>query len=138
MLPAMRRARGVTLVCALLFVVTGCGGDGDDEVTVGDPIAGKVVFEQQGCGNCHTLAAVGSNRNVGPNLDEVVRRYDAAFIEESIVNPAAYLEKGSGGSIGGERSYQDIMPPFGPNPETEANRLTDQQVADLVSFLTQS
>ena len=105
---------------------------------VGDPIAGKVVFEQQGCGNCHTFAAAGSNRNQGPNLDEVVRRYDAALIRESIVDPAANLKKGAGGSIGGDGSYQDIMPPFGPNPETEENRLTDQQLADLVSFLTQS
>ncbi len=131
----MSRAGGVSLVCALL-VLAGCGGDGDGEVAVGDPIGGKVVFDQQGCGNCHTFAAAGSNRNNGPNLDEVVRRYDAAFIRESIVDPAAYIEKGVGGSIGGDRSYADIMPAFGPNPDTEANRLTDEQVADLVSFLT--
>ena len=128
------------MVCALL--VAGCGSDGDGdgggEGAVGDPTRGKVVFAQQGCGNCHTFAAAGSSKNTGPNLDEVARRYDAAFIRESIVDPAAYLEKGVSGSIGGDASYRNIMLPFGPNPVTEANRLTEQQLADLVGFLTQN
>jgi mono/diheme cytochrome c family protein len=127
----------VSLVSSLLFLGAGCGGDGDGGVTVGDPVAGKAVFEQQGCGNCHTFTAAGSTRNQGPNLDEVVRRYDAAFIRESIVDPEAYVEKGAGGSIGSDKIYRDIMPAFGPNPETEQNRLTDQQIADLIGFLTQ-
>ncbi len=109
----------------------------DPVVAVGDPVAGKAVFEQQGCGNCHTFAAAGSTHNVGPNLDEAVRRYDAAFVRESIVDPQAYIERGAGGSIGGDRSYNDIMPAFGPTSDLGANRLTDQQIADLVSFLTQ-
>src|SRR6476620_11208040 len=36
----------------------------------GDPTAGKAVFTSAGCGGCHTLAAAGSNGNVGPNLDQ--------------------------------------------------------------------
>ena len=139
----MTRAGGVSFVSALLFSVAGCGGDGDggggatSEVAVGDPKRGKVVFEQQGCGNCHTFDAAESTKNQGPNLDEVARRYDAAFIRESIVDPASYIEKGVGGSIGGDTSYRNIMLRLGPDPETEANRLTDAQLADLVSFLTQ-
>ena len=133
-------------VAALAALGTGCGGDGggggevavsDPVVVVGDPVAGKAVFEQQGCGNCHTFAAAGSNRNIGPNLDEVVRRYDAAFVRESIVDPQAYVERGAGGSIGGDKSYKDIMRAFGSNAEIDENRITDQQIADLVSFLTQ-
>jgi mono/diheme cytochrome c family protein len=137
LLRVTRRVGVVSLVCSLLFLGAGCGGDGDGGVTVGDPVAGKAVFEQQGCGNCHTFTAAASNRNQGPNLDEVVRRYDAAFIRESIVDPEAFVEKGVEGSIGGDRIYRDIMPAFGPNPETEQNRLTDQQIADLIGFLTQ-
>jgi cbb3-type cytochrome c oxidase subunit III len=31
---------------------------------------GKAIFASAGCSGCHTLAAAGSNGNVGPNLDE--------------------------------------------------------------------
>ncbi|MGI8974931.1 MAG: c-type cytochrome [Gaiella sp.] len=31
---------------------------------------GKAVFASAGCGGCHTLAAAGSDGNVGPNLDQ--------------------------------------------------------------------
>ncbi len=138
----VRRMLLLLAVAALAALGTECGGDGDREVTVavavGDPVAGKAVFEQQGCGNCHTFEAAGSTKNQGPNLDEVARRYDAAFIRQSIVDPSAYIEKGVSGSIGGDTSYRDLMLSYGPNPTTEANRLTDQQLADLVGFLTQS
>ena len=132
----------LAVTCASLFLGAGCGGDGAGgesagRSAVGDPVAGKTVFEQQGCGNCHTFAAAGSTKNQGPNLDEVARRYDAPFIRESIVDPSAYIEKGVSGSIGGGTSYRNIMLAFGSNPDTEANRLTEQQMADLVSFLTE-
>jgi mono/diheme cytochrome c family protein/uncharacterized cupredoxin-like copper-binding protein len=51
------------------------------EPLVGDPVAGKQVFLKNPCGSCHTLAAAGSNGNVGPNLDlakptqEIVKFY---------------------------------------------------------------
>jgi peptidoglycan hydrolase-like protein with peptidoglycan-binding domain len=32
---------------------------------------GADVWNQAGCGGCHTLAAAGSNGNVGPNLDQL-------------------------------------------------------------------
>jgi len=31
---------------------------------------GKAIFASAGCGGCHTLAAAGSDGNVGPNLDQ--------------------------------------------------------------------
>jgi cbb3-type cytochrome c oxidase subunit III len=31
---------------------------------------GKAIFASAGCSGCHTLAAAGSNGNVGPNLDQ--------------------------------------------------------------------
>ena len=39
------------------------------------------------CGGCHTLADAGTNGQAGPNLDKVLKGKDAAFIEQSIVDP---------------------------------------------------
>jgi len=38
---------------------------------VGDPAAGKTVFESAGCTGCHTLKAAGATGTVGPNLDQL-------------------------------------------------------------------
>ena len=92
----------------------------------GDPAAGKEVFAttaQPPCGSCHTLAAANASGTVGPDLDQVLKGKDAAFIHESIVNPDA--EIASGFSAG-------IM------PAVYGDQLDDQQLADLVAFLEQS
>ena len=39
------------------------------ETLQGDPVAGAVVFRENGCGACHTLAAAGTSGTVGPSLD---------------------------------------------------------------------
>jgi hypothetical protein len=66
----------------------------------------------------------------------VAKKYDADFIRTSLVDPQAYIETGSGGSIGGDKLYQQIrMPSFGPNAELGANQISDQDVEDLVAYL---
>src|SRR3954469_6864086 len=35
----------------------------------GDATAGKAVWDANGCGSCHTLAAAGASGSVGPDLD---------------------------------------------------------------------
>jgi cytochrome c oxidase subunit 2 len=59
---------------------------------------GLAVFQAQGCGGCHTLKAANATGTVGPDLDNV--KTDAAkanrgsltqYINESIVNPSAYI-----------------------------------------------
>ncbi len=62
-------------------------------------------------------------RTVGPDLDQVLKGKDAAFIHESIVDPDA--EVASGFTAG-------VM------PAVYADQLDDQQLADLVAFLEQS
>jgi cytochrome c553 len=102
---------------------TETGGGGGP---TGDAAAGKEIFTataQPPCGSCHTLAEANATGQVGPNLDDVLKGKDAAFIHESIVDPNA--EIASGFSAG-------IM------PETYASSLSDQQIADLVAFLVQS
>jgi cytochrome c553 len=102
---------------------TETGGGGGP---TGDAAAGKAIFTttaQPPCGSCHTLAEANATGQVGPNLDDVLKGKDAAFIHESIVDPNA--EIASGFSAG-------IM------PETYASSLSDQEIADLVAFLTQA
>ena len=74
--------------------------------TAGAP--GLAVFQQFGCGGCHTLKAAGANGSVGPDLDNLKqlaakanRGPLTAFIKESIVKPGAYIAPG----------YPNAMPP---------------------------
>lgn len=89
----------------------------------GDPAAGKAVFESQGCGGCHTFTPAGTNGQIGPNLDQVLKGKDPAFIRESIVTPNAEIAQG-----------------FQPNimPQDYGQKLSAKQLNDLVAFLSQS
>ncbi len=89
----------------------------------GSPEAGRAVFNAQGCGSCHTFMAAGSSGEVGPNLDETLEGKDAAFVRESIVDPNAEIAEGYSGGI---------------MPENYDEELSDQELNDLVAFLTQS
>jgi mono/diheme cytochrome c family protein len=91
----------------------------------GDPAAGKEVFDsaQPACGSCHTLEAAGSTQTLGPNLDEGLADKDAAFIRESIVDPDADVTEG----------FPDSL-----MPEDYGDKLSDQELNDLVAFLVDS
>jgi mono/diheme cytochrome c family protein len=92
----------------------------------GDPVAGKQIFTtaaQPPCASCHTLAEANASGTVGPDLDQVLKGKDPAFVHESIVDPDA--EVASGFTAG-------VM------PAVYADQLNDQQLADLVAFLEQS
>lgn len=62
--------------------------------------AGKAVYDNNGCGACHTLTAAGSKGTVGPDLDKLPASAEEAgkpledFVRESIVDPAAYIAPG--------------------------------------------
>lgn len=75
------------------------------------------------CGSCHTFAAAGTEAQTGPNLDESLQDDDPASILESIVNPDA-----------------QVTPGFQPGlmPKDYGEKLSEQQLADLVAFLAQS
>lgn len=90
--------------------------------------AGKAVFENNGCGSCHTLQAAGSTGKVGPDLDKLPGQAQKAgkpleqFVRESIVDPNAYIAPGF---------TRNVM------PETFAQLPRDQLDA-LVKFLVES
>lgn len=124
------------LALSVATLASGCGGgDSGVDLASGNPENGKTLFGAQGCVNCHTFSAAGSTRNVGPNLDEAARLYTAEFILESITNPSAYVEKGSGGSIGGSKEYRVPMPASGPDAPNAENVMTEEELADLVAFI---
>lgn len=62
--------------------------------------AGKAVFDNNGCGSCHTFKPAGSNGTVGPDLDDLAPSAKKAgkpleqFVRESIVDPDAYIAPG--------------------------------------------
>jgi mono/diheme cytochrome c family protein len=124
--------RALLIVCSGLLLA-GCGGEetvsptGPVEGTLpkaekGNPEAGKKVYADNGCGGCHTFEAAGTSGTTGPNLDETLKGKDAAYIEESIVNPDAEVASG-----------------FGPGimPKDYGSQLSQQELADLVAFLEQ-
>jgi mono/diheme cytochrome c family protein len=99
---------------------------GTRQATEGDPAAGKEIFTasaQPPCASCHTLQEAGASGTVGPNLDEVLKGKDAAFIHESIVDPGAEVATGYTAGI---------------MPTTYAQQLDEKQLADLVAFLEQA
>ena len=77
------------LVVLLLFV--GPSLIGADKGTAAKPaaaagtqaaVSGAQVFDDNGCGGCHTLKAAGASGAIGPNLDET--KLDAAGIEQIV------------------------------------------------------
>jgi cytochrome c oxidase subunit 2 len=90
----------------------------------GNPQAGKALFASKGCVGCHTFQPAGSHSTTGPDLDKLADYAKTAnqgsledFTAQSIKDPGAYVQPG----------YSNIMPNFG---------LSDQQIADLVAYLT--
>ncbi|HYM57928.1 MAG TPA: cytochrome c oxidase subunit II [Solirubrobacteraceae bacterium] len=84
---------------------------------------GKTLFTsaEPKCSSCHTLSDAGASATIGPDLDEVLKGKDAAYVQKSITDPSAVVTKG----------FQDgIMPPnYGQTlkPE-EIKALTDYLV----------
>jgi mono/diheme cytochrome c family protein len=103
---------------------TETGGGGG--AAKGDPAAGKKLFAAEAeppCASCHTLTEAGATATVGPNLDQVLKGKDAAFIRESILDPNAEIAPGFAASI---------------MPQDYGQKLSDKQIADLVAFLVQA
>jgi cytochrome c oxidase subunit II len=89
---------------------------------------GLSVFQQNGCGGCHTFSPAGAAGTVGPSLDNLKTEAQKAnrgtlaqFVHESIVDPGAYLEPG----------YQDVM------PHIFGQQIPAKQLSELVQYLAQ-
>jgi cytochrome c oxidase subunit II len=73
------------------------------------------------CGGCHKLADAGTAGGVGPDLGKVLKGKDAAFIQKSIEDPGAFVEKGFQDGIM-PTNYKDTLQP------EEIKALTDYLV----------
>jgi cytochrome c oxidase subunit II len=73
------------------------------------------------CSSCHTLSDAGANGTIGPNLDKVLKGKDAKFIQQSIEDPGAFVEKGFQDGIM-PTNYKDTLQP------EEIKALTDYLV----------
>jgi cytochrome c oxidase subunit 2 len=105
----------------------GGGGGGGGQAAAPDAKAlftnGKDSSGATPCGACHTLSAAGTNGTTGPDLDQVLKGKDAAFIKQSIVQPDAEIAKGFA---------KGIMPP------NYGSTLSGPEVDALVKFLSDS
>src|SRR3954469_12867092 len=103
------------------------GGGGGGQAAAPDAKAlftnGKDSTGATPCGACHTLSAAGTNGTTGPDLDQVLKGKDAAFIKQSIVQPDAEVAKGFA---------KGIMPP------NYGSTLSGPEVDALVKFLSDS
>jgi mono/diheme cytochrome c family protein len=120
-LRAFTAAAGLAVVALAL---AGCGSEGvvrpvaDTVVgTVKAEAPGKAIFLSQGCGACHTFKPAGSGASgkIGPDLDKLPQYAKTAnqplakFVDESIVNPDKYIEKGFPKGVM-PKSYKDMPP----------------------------
>jgi hypothetical protein len=106
----------------------GGGSSGGSSTGGGDATAGKALFASNGCGSCHTLAVAGATGTIGPDLGKVVagdatkdHMPIAAFIEQSITDPAAFTATGG--------PWATAM------PTTFGSSLSPSQIADLVALI---
>jgi len=90
--------------------------------------AGLAVFQQNGCGSCHTFKPANATGTIGPDLDKLAqyakqanRGSLAQFTKESIVSPSAYIQPG----------YSDLM------PHTFGTQIPANQLTQLVQYLDQ-
>ena len=127
-------------LAALALALAGCGGGkvvSPVPVTVIGTVAqgptgsaaGKALYDSNGCGGCHTFKPAASTGKVGPDLNNLAADATKAnrgsleqYTRESIEDPDAYIVSGF---------PKGVMPTF-------KGKLTDSQINELVSFLTQS
>ena len=133
----------VLVLAGLAAILAGCGGGKVVSPTAakvigtvptaapikGDTVAGKKLYDANGCGGCHVFKPAGSAGKVGPGLDNLAADAQKAnqgpldqYTAAALKNPSAYVVPG----------FTDgVMPNYG-------TQLTDKQIADITAFLTQS
>ena len=94
---------------------------------ISGPGAGLAVFNNNGCGGCHTFKPANSKGTVGPDLDDLSASAKKAgkplepFVRESIVDPNAYIAPGYS---------PNVMPKtFGTLPKSQLDALVQYLVS---------
>lgn len=91
----------------------------DDEPAVVDPVvaAGEAAASANGCIACHTTNGVDST---GPSWKGLSERGDAAYVQESIINPNAVIAPGF---------TADVM------PQDYGTSISQEDIDSLVAYL---
>jgi cytochrome c oxidase subunit 2 len=118
------------VILAAALALAGCGGD-EDEERGGDATPtpteaaspGLRVWNAQGCGSCHTLAAANATGTTGRNLDEALKGKSKDFIRESIVDPDAEIAEGFSAGV---------------MPKDFGQKLSNEELQQLADFIAQS
>jgi cytochrome c oxidase subunit 2 len=97
----------------------GAGGGGGGGQAAAD---GETVFNDNGCGSCHTLSEAGAKGTVGPDLDNI-KEATKAYIRQSIVDPNADVIQGF---------PRDVM------PQNFGDQIPSQQLDALVDYLLEA
>lgn len=75
--------------CYHLYAYLGYLRNQGREVPKGDTAAGRIVFNTQGCANCHIMN--GQGNSIGPDLSEIGASRSPAYLRQSLLDPAAEL-----------------------------------------------
>ncbi len=120
----LRAFTAAAVMAVLALALAGCGDEGTARPVAGTVVGtvkaeapGKAVFLSQGCGACHTFQPAGPDASgtVGPDLDKLpeyaktANQPPAQFVEDSIVDPDKYIEKGFPKGVM-PKSYKDLPP----------------------------
>jgi ubiquinol-cytochrome c reductase cytochrome b subunit len=97
-------------LCAALALLAALPGSSLFAASKTDEMAGAILFRDQDCAHCHTIAGVGGKK--GPDLTNLPR--DKFWTPEKIAHQILN---------GGQK-----MPPF-------SEALTDAQIAQIIAFL---
>jgi cytochrome c oxidase subunit 2 len=84
---------------------------------------GQAIFDEFGCGGCHTLADAGSTAQVGPDLDTVLEGVDADYVRAAIVEPDEEISEG-------------FQP--GVMPQDFGERIPEESLDVLVDYLLEA
>ena len=107
----MRAIVRALVALVALSAVTAIGGCAGGSSAPKNASPGLQVFDQAGCGSCHTLAAAHSSGTAGPKLDGL--SLDPATV-------ARFVRDGTSG-----------MPPF-------KDQLSDKQIQQVADFVARS
>ncbi|HEY3771739.1 MAG TPA: c-type cytochrome [Solirubrobacteraceae bacterium] len=80
---------------------------------------GEQLFDEHGCGDCHTMAAGGYGGRLGPRLDAILQGTGVSQIEADIIHPPRDIPGFEGGLM----------------PENFASRLPRGDIQALAAFI---
>lgn len=124
---------------AVTLTLAGCGGIGYTS-SAADKTRGEKLFVSQ-CGQCHTLAAAGTNGVIGPNLDDAFRRAQAdgmtddtvrQVVRDQIQYPITNTSTGAPGMPG----IDTTLPECGDNEQKGCVEDQGQAADDIATYVS--